>query len=649
MTFCTEIASAPGFKCQPRWTGIEFTSPDAGALFNGSTATNVRVVARLVPATQSDGGGVLTGRSLSGSTTLNWQTGDVFVGSFTLPGGTGPRTISAATAFDAGLWSYALDASVVVNVDTDSPFLTVVVVDRPDAGDPDQSSPAAWKKDERALVKVTADGPGVSVANTDFNLSWIGAAAGTTPARCACGPNCQCFEVDLAGTTIAGIRGTASLTVGPVRDPAGNPSNVPNASVNITRFKWQRSFTSTTATGIHPVGVSASGITVTPVDEGTSGRIFGVKQDGSTAWSPVSVGLVTSGPALGGSSFWVGFRSGTNVGLQPVSIATGIAGTPDCTAANSKRFLGDIALASLGGAPDGEGAVGVREGASGGGEFRAADGTCNALAVPTSPATFTAPARVVVSESTGVDVYAAGGGGTLWKANLVTPGWTSLGAATFAVAPAAALFFSSGANFVGGGGGVANGGVFSTSTVLALDGGTSFASYAPSGAAQAGPVSVGSDFVIYGDTSGRLVKVAYSAGNFGAPTIANNLTGNTTQDVSPVLGAGSLVYVVSRSGEVFVRNTNAITTPVWSASFASVADTVGQPALDVLRDATGQKQCRGLGVLYLPSSSAGSAALTALLVDSEGLDKNAPWPKYQRDNANTGNASRPLTPWVCPP
>ena len=36
------------------------------------------------------------------------------------------------------------------------------------------------------------------------------------------------------------------------------------------------------------------------------------------------------------------------------------------------------------------------------------------------------------------------------------------------------------------------------------------------------------------------------------------------------------------------------------------------------------------------------------LMDSPGLDSAAPWPKYQRDNANTGNASLPLDPWVCP-
>jgi hypothetical protein len=144
------------------------------------------------------------------------------------------------------------------------------------------------------------------------------------------------------------------------------------------------------------------------------------------------------------------------------------------------------------------------------------------------------------------------------------------------------------------------------------------------------------------------VKIDYTSGAFGPATIATNLTGATTQDVSPILGAGSLVYVVSRSGEVFVRNINAVATPIWSAQFVATTDAVGQPALDVLRDSTGVRQCRGLGVLYLPSFSGTVATLTALLVDSEGLDKNAPWPKYQRDNANTGNASRPLTPWTCP-
>jgi hypothetical protein len=48
------------------------------------------------------------------------------------------------------------------------------------------------------------------------------------------------------------------------------------------------------------------------------------------------------------------------------------------------------------------------------------------------------------------------------------------------------------------------------------------------------------------------------------------------------------------------------------------------------------------GVLYVPAGG----KLYAFVVDSAGLDPDAPWPKYQHDARNTGNPATPIT--QCP-
>jgi hypothetical protein len=79
-------------------------------------------------------------------------------------------------------------------------------------------------------------------------------------------------------------------------------------------------------------------------------------------------------------------------------------------------------------------------------------------------------------------------------------------------------------------------------------------------------------------------------------------------------------------------------------------------ALDVYRDSAGNKVCPTgtattrppLGVLYTLTKNGSTATLTAIIVDSPGLDPMAPWPKYQRDNGNTGNINSDISFWTCP-
>jgi len=66
--------------------------------------------------------------------------------------------------------------------------------------------------------------------------------------------------------------------------------------------------------------------------------------------------------------------------------------------------------------------------------------------------------------------------------------------------------------------------------------------------------------------------------------------------------------------------------------------------IDCTRDDTGTA-ISAPGVVYVKS---GSTSLSAIVVDSHGIDTTAPWPKYQHDPRNTGNVDTPMTDFVCP-
>lgn len=111
----------------------------------------------------------------------------------------------------------------------------------------------------------------------------------------------------------------------------------------------------------------------------------------------------------------------------------------------------------------------------------------------------------------------------------------------------------------------------------------------------------------------------------------------TTAFVSsaPVLGEGGLGYAAGTDGQLTVWHRGTFA-PAWAAPIPNASGgVVASPNLDCnrLHPAPGRP-----GVLYV---AALDGTLTAILVDSPRLDATADWPKYQRDAANTGNATLP--------
>ncbi len=104
-------------------------------------------------------------------------------------------------------------------------------------------------------------------------------------------------------------------------------------------------------------------------------------------------------------------------------------------------------------------------------------------------------------------------------------------------------------------------------------------------------------------------------------------------------GGSPLVYVATTDGLLVV---DALDGGYWAMPGSPTAD---QPlSLDCARSSDGGGRSDRPGTLYTVSSS---GIVTALIVDSQGLDGLAAWPRWQRSAGNTGSMVTALNPG-CP-
>lgn len=619
-----------GGECVSAGYQLSWVTPDAGLVTKQPTLNgSVRV-------TKADGGSVaLMSLPVTGAAAFSPSNG-LYSGALPVIAPDGDKT------FVAGWQDAGISSSLTITRDTMPPSVDVVVEPRPASlGDADPVQATAWKLDEAATIRVTVTN-GIPATATNIQVPWSGSVTSST-CQATCTGDCRCFAVDLVGSTVNGLRDTAWLQVTGISDVAGNPAATVDAGVAVTRMKWARTMTLTSGSPLRPVAVSQAG---TVIWGGQSAgpalpRLMATQQDGGTTWTAVTAGAVTAGPVVGTSNAWVASQTGTSQ-LDRVSLTAGTLGAPDCIAAGSS-FTGDLALATPGGS---EIPLGVRNG-----QLRAADGTCNAFPLPDAGNT-SIPTLVVQTPSTDIQAFVSSqGDAKLWKQTLSGTTWTGNGWAALPSGTQPRGLFFDGTGRVGGGGGVAgNGAVFATDSAGTLAG--TLSSYVTASNASA-PV-VGNGYVLWTSTTGVLTKVSYASGVFGSAQTASTGLGDL-QAVMPLLGEGNLIYLLGPSGRLSVRRASSLA-EVWNGDIAATTSTgtppIAQLALDIHRGMNGSKDCRPVGVLYaLTSADTGTdtaATLTAVLVDSKGLQADAPWPKYQRDNGNRGNISQLLTPWTCP-
>ncbi len=669
-TSCNSVACQPWQECVPTVTGgqcfdlpltVSVTSPANDGLYTKQSGLvlQVRVQSadggQLPSAVPVTGPGVMT--TLVPRDALAGDTYSVQV-NFS---GEGPKTYVAG--WDAGV---RLSATRRLVYDVTPPMVMVNVLPRPTTVDADPDGGNPWKKDEEALVAVTLTdqySPVEPMTATMVRAPGDGGVGGVTlaPAQCTgctTGPgdsltSCTCFRVDLARAPAIGARGLATVSVVGAKDRPENASALQaSAPFGVTRFKWARDISLLAgSTRIQPVAVSRSGVVIASAEEtpANTPRVLAYSPDGGLLWGAVTSGTVTAGPLLAAGSFgtgdvWVATQSG-NSQLQRLALGNGMPVAAECIAATS-TFTGDLALSSINGGAT-EIPLGVRNGFVQG---PSSSGVCPPQELAGAADTNARPSLVVQTTSGLTEMFATYDGDTqFWKAHLTGTTWTPQGVANLPSGTQPRGLFYDGAGRAGGGGGVVgNGALFATSASALLSASTSFTSIA---AANAGPPALGSGFLLYGTSSGQVVKVGYNPAT-GAMSAGLGVTGGVgnLQATSPVLGTGGLAYLVGVTGTLTVRRVSDLS-EAWNASLATLSGSgvVSQPALDVYRTALGTKDCsKPLGVLYVLTKSGATATLRAILVDSQGLDSAAPWPKYQRDNSNTGNASLPLDPWVCP-
>ncbi len=157
------------------------------------------------------------------------------------------------------------------------------------------------------------------------------------------------------------------------------------------------------------------------------------------------------------------------------------------------------------------------------------------------------------------------------------------------------------------------------------------------------PIVTASDVIAIGNTPStqrlRLLRLDLKTGQ-GKNVEFSALNLPLTSLPFVVAGEKGLLYTVDLEGKltVFPQKFETSTSPLWAAELAlpSGVDRVfSSPTLGCNKNKPDSKT----GVLYFTSSK---GWLISYIVDSQGLDPAAPWPKYGRDVRNSGNSSLAL-------
>ena len=637
------LPNATGGTCVDLGLTLAWVTPDAGQQFGPRDFASVSLG---LTASRADGGafsGDIPFSLMGGAAGFLTRSGTEWRGTVDAGTASGTRTVVAG-------WAGGPTASRAFEVVLMPPTVTLQpqAAAMRNADDTDLDGTPRWKKSDQALVQVEADRQLVAIQSADFANSGVTVSAACTRA-CGLGKFCSCFAVDLARqplmTGVGSIFGTVQIGLLRATDLLGNVNSaIAPQNLEVTRLKWRREV-SLTATAV-PTGVAVApnGLVVVGASTGATGVLKAYMPDGGLAWTNTYVSeAITAGPVLGTQGVYFGVTNPTamTASIRRVGVMDGIGAQNFCGNLTAQTFSGDLALASPGAA---EVVVAVRSDVV----LAPTTASCIPAAIVPSPGTPGAANRPSVVAAGTEAFVGMGQRAPIWKfTNADSTPVAAGNKSTTTLFPS--NLFLVGSNLVGGGGPTVGGafaflstGVLTGSTVNATPGSD------PGGAATVGGTS-SAPVVFYGDSAGSQRRVALDpvVPAFGAAS-AGVLGTMSLADRAAVVGRGGRLYVVGSDGVLRVLNAASLAEEWrWDSAFPTTA--ISQLNLDINRDTAIACATAGpSGVLYVAASTSAVTRLYAVLVDSAGLDGNAPWPRHQHDPANTGNPATSLAPWTCP-
>ena len=637
-TFC--VSDGGSFGCLSGFTGLAFTSPDAGAKYG-----KAREVSFELQLTRDGRTSLPFPATVTLESPVVLQVGALGNGRYAgkLDAGVvSEGQVVLRASVDAGVPGQ-LTATVSVVSDQTAPVVTLSLSPPPlrrvgtvSEGDPAPNYAFAYRRDEKAEVRVEATEPVLVTAASLTGLDAGFTSVATCQRSCDAGLSCTCFELDWASFPLNDFRATYALGVGPVEDLAGNASAASSAvTVRVTRWKWASAL-AVSGAEIQSPAIDGAGNVFAGITALGNGRMYFLNSSGDerTAYDAGFADVVTA-PVLSTDHVYVGVKTGATGGFLQFSLAGASQG--NVCVVNGRDPTGTLSLMDAGS----ETLVGVTQQ----GHVLAAQFASSNCIQAGYSAPIPTGSRYQAVASGNTLFYASGASSELSRNSLVSSSW-----GTSPTTHSTPLFTKGLAHFgttIAGGGGPSVGGVYA----LKSDGTFVNRTDYPTGTSSpAGiPIVAGtasSPVFVYGNQNGDVIRAAYAPGDPGAFADAGFATSRPGAPTltAPVLGADGTIYVVDALGGVHAY-TNDLKTRLWTLAPGSIGLVNTSPALDTARAGTA-KDCSRPGTLYVPSS--GDGFLYAIIVDSKGLSSTAPWPKFQRDDQNTGNPDFPLGANSCP-
>jgi len=506
-----------------------------------------------------------------------------------------------------------------------------------DPGSPDGGIDA-FRRDETVTVTVSSTDQDVDAGSVKLRAFGIGTGP-VTPldlpleacppgSQAASNPFCRQAAVPLASLRFDAFRGVVTLEA--TGSDLSNNVGSAAAGVNVTRWKWRYSAGAPIYT---TPAIADDGTIVFGTSDGGSGSLYALTPAGAEKWAPVDLGPIKASPVIGtqdgGQQLAYVATAAQSGKLFALVIQDGGTGA-ECTNGGGGYpgpFLGTPALVSSGSGPF-EGVLGLANAANLV-NIRPAAGVSPCLTNDTFDSQ-SFPSNVV---ALGSEAYLGTTVGHVVPFILLSGNWVQnttwsggLGYSPVGRGPIEPLLIEP--PWVVG--------TTSLRGIFAVDKSTGgLQANSPDAGLSAdpgGPVLTADGYTFGGgaEIPPSLYSASSTLGSSSFVLLPEPLVG------TPAAGSGGLLYLGTIRGSLECRR--GASNPVWSASLGPGESFLGSPTI-----ACGIGSAASLGILYIGSVSGG---LFAALVDSPGLSATAPWPKYQHDARNTGNATTPIQP--CP-